>query len=416
MKPGKISALSVLVSIVMVVFVITVLNGNAASPQESTPKEIKIGAVHPMSGMAARPGELMTRGLILAIEEINAAGGIKSLGGAKLVLRLGDSQSKVEVGQSEAERLIQEGVVCLMGAGLSAITFNTTQVAERAKIPFIVDTAVADNILERGFRYVFRVQPNQTNVSKGAAVALKSLRDKTRQPVNTVVFMHEDSSFGTSCADTFKKSAPDYGIKVLADIPFSLKGLTDLTTELTRVKALNPDLLLYSGYINDIILMVRTAKELKLPVKGIMGVSSMFSEPDVIKELGRDADYLFDANHRHDIRNPRTQELMKRYKAKYGEDLSVHSTLVHECVYVLADALERAKSTDPERLRNAIAATNYKDHLFPYPGPVKFDNKGECVNALSIVMQTQGGKIYQVLPIEIGERDPLYPMVPWDKR
>src|SRR5262249_6519254 len=124
------------------------------------PREIRIGHVHPVSGPLAFDGGLVVNGLILAVEEINGSGGVKSVGGARVTLIGGDSQSKVDVGTTEAERLLREGVVALMGPYQSPVAYNVSQLCEKERTPFVITVAVADNITERGFEYTFRVQPN----------------------------------------------------------------------------------------------------------------------------------------------------------------------------------------------------------------------------------------------------------------
>ena len=428
MKTNKIWALLVVVCAILVLLVPSAMVGCAPTPApEPTPtpaptpepavKEIKIGAIHPLTGGLARDGSFLKNGIDLAVGNINAAGGIKSLGGARLVVSHADSQGKAEVGQSEAERLTQEGAVALLGCYQSGVTYNTTMICEREEVPFVITVAVANNITERGFKYTFRIQPNQTVMAKGAAEGLKALREASGQPLGTVVVMYEDSLFGTGCAEHFAELAPDYGIEVLADIPYSLKGLTDVTPELSRVKALNPDVLIVTGYLGDGILITRTAAELNLPVKAIFGIADgAFSTPQFIDEVGDLANYVFDANYHYNALDSRAQAVLAQYKAKYGEDMPTHAVLAYSAVCVLADAIEQAKSDDPKAIRNALAEIEYKDHFWPYLGPIMFDETGECSTARSIVMQVQNGEILQVLPKEYAQAEPIYPMPPWGER
>lgn len=428
MKTNKIWKLLVIACMVLPLLALTFMAGcpAPAPPEEVTPTPpeeeapplvVKFGAIHPLTGGLARDGAFLKNGIDLAVEDINAAGGIKSLGGAQLVVSHADSQGKTEIGQSEAERLIQEGCVALLGCYQSAVTFNTTMISEREKVPFVITVAVANNICERGFKYTFRIQPNQTAMALGAAEGLKALREASGQPLKTVVAMHEDSLFGTGCAEHFAALAPDYGIEVLGIIPYSLKGLTDVTVELSRVKALNPDVLVVSGYLGDGILITRTAAELDLPVKAIFGIADgAFSTPQFIDEVGNLANYIFDANYHYNALDSRAQAVLARYKSKYAEDMPTHAALAYSAVYVLADAIERAKSDDPKAIRDALATADYKDHFWPYLGPIRFDETGECSTARSIVMQIQNGEILQVLPKEYAQTEAIYPAPPWEER
>jgi branched-chain amino acid transport system substrate-binding protein len=389
-----------------------------SAPAVTSAEEVMIGAIHPLTGGLARDGAFLKNGIDMAVEEINAAGGIESLNGANLVVQHADSQGQPEVGQSEAERLIQEGASALIGSYQSSVTLNATQVAEREHVPFLIDVAVSNAITERGFEYTFRFQPNQTGMTRGAVEGLEALREATGEELKTAVVLHEDSIFGTGFADIFTEMAPDYGIEVTGDIAYSLSGLTDLTTELTRVQALHPDVLMAAGYLNDGILLIRTAEELNLDVKGIFGLAhGAFSTPQFIEEVGADtANYILDANYHYDATNPQALEVRSRYKEKFGEEMPTHAVMAYQAVYILADAIERAGSTDPQAIRDALAATNYADHILPYAGPIQFDERGENPNARAIVMQILDGQILQVLPPDVAEADPVYPMPAWDAR
>lgn len=373
--------------------------------------QVKIGAIHPLTGGLAQDGAFLKNSIDLAVEDINSAGGIKSLGGAKLVVEHADSQGKPEVAQSEAERLIRGGNVALIGTYQSAATFNATQVAEREQVPFVIDVAVSNNIMERNFKYTFRLQPNQTAMAKGAGEGLKALG------IKTVVMLHEDSIFGQGTADIFKKVAGDYDVKVLGDIAYSLNNLTDLTTEISKVQALAPDAVVVTGYLNDGVLTARTAKDLKLNVKAIFGMASgAFSTPQFVDAVKDTANYFFDANYHWDASNPKAQQVRDRYKAKFNSDMPTHGVMAYEATMVLADAIERAGSVDPKAIREALSKTSFKDHILPYEGPITFDANGEAQNARAVVMQVQSGKIVQVLPKAFAEKDPVFPMPAWDKR
>jgi branched-chain amino acid transport system substrate-binding protein len=376
--------------------------------------EVKIGAIHPLTGFLARGGGQLKKGMNLAVEEINAAGGIKALVGAKLLILHADSQGKAEVGQAEAERLIQEGAVALTGCFQSNVTFNATQVAEREKVPFLVTIAVADDITARGFKYTFRIQPAQTATIKTALQGTDYLREKTRASLKNAVYMHEDSIFGTGLARLAKDNGPKYGIKVRDTIGYSLRGLTDLTTEMARAKAMNPDILFASGYMNDGILMVRTARELDLNIKCIYGIMhGALGEPEFSQKVGDLSEGLFSAGLHWNPVKPEVKELIQRYEGKYSEPFSYLAAYAYQAVYVLADALERARSTDHVAIREALANTRIEDHIMPYLGPITFNERGECPSAQILLMQILGGKEVPVWPEKFATSDPILPMPGW---
>lgn len=376
---------------------------------KSAVTEIIFGAIHPLSGALAFDGNLLKNGIDLAVEEINAAGGIKALDGAKLRVEHADSQGKPEVAQAEAERLIGRGVIALLGTYQSATAFNTTQVAERERVPHIITVAAADSIMERGFKYTFRHQPSQTQGTLGLLQALQELRSITGTAIKTAVHVHEDSLFGTGFADRLAKLGPEYDLTVLEKIPYSLQGLADLTTELTRAQALNPDICVVTGYLNDGILLARTARELRLRPPLIGLASGAFSTYQFIEQVGEIAEGILDANYHYDATKPKTREVRERFRTKFGTDMPTHAVLAYEAVRILADALERAGAIDREALRDALAKTSFKDHILPYEGPIEFDEVGQAKNARFILMQIQNGQIVQVLPSSIAEAKVIWP-------
>jgi branched-chain amino acid transport system substrate-binding protein len=127
---------------------------------KAEPKEIIIGHIHPLSGFLAFDGQGLENGVKLAIQEINDAGGIKSMGGAKLKLMAADSEGKPDVAIREVERMAKAGAVAITGCYQSSVTLVATQIAEKYKVPFVVSVAVADEVTSRGFKYTFRIQPN----------------------------------------------------------------------------------------------------------------------------------------------------------------------------------------------------------------------------------------------------------------
>ena len=247
-------------------------------------REIKVGHVHPLSGPLAFDGGLVVNGMTLAVEEINAAGGIKSQGGAKLTLSGGDSQGKPEVGTAEAERLIREGVVAVLGPYQSPVAYNISQLAEKEKTPFIITVAVADNITERGFEYTFRVQPNARVMTVKSLDHLAELAKATGTPVKTLAMMHEDGLFGTTVAGHVEKHAKNVGMELALRVPYSLRT-ADVTTEVTKIKAAKPDVVIVTGYFGDALLIARTATELRVETKAVMGISNGgFSNPKFLAD------------------------------------------------------------------------------------------------------------------------------------
>lgn len=371
---------------------------------------IKIGSLHPLSGAAAADGQQMDNGAKLAVEAINNAGGIKSQGGKKLELVSADTQGKPEVGQSEAQRLIQDGVVGLVGTYQSAVTANVSTVAERNKVPLLIDVSSADSILSQGYKFTFRVQPSSTVLGTAGAQFLDQVAKAANQPVKTVAVLHEQGPFGTAIRDSFKAEAEKAGIKVGPALAYDAANVSDLTTQVTQVKASGADVLMVAGYYRDGVLAAKAVATVKPPaLKAVYGVANgAFDLPQFPKEVGAAADGYFDANYHPDMTNPDMQALAKLYQDRHNDQIRTGAVLAYDSVRVIADALERAGSAEPAKVRDAIASGSVPT-LIAGNGPIKFGPTGENENATPILMQVQGGVIKQVFPADKAEAKPVYP-------
>ncbi|MFI7426650.1 ABC transporter substrate-binding protein [Micromonospora sp. NPDC049836] len=371
---------------------------------------IKIGSLHPLSGAAAADGQQMDNGAKLAVEAINNAGGIKSQGGKKLELVSADTQGKPEVGQSEAQRLIQDGVVGLVGTYQSAVTANVSTVAERNKVPLLIDVSSADSILSQGYKFTFRVQPSSTVLGTAGAQFLDQVAKAANQPVKTVAVLHEQGPFGTAIRDAFKAEAEKAGIKVGPALAYDAANVSDLTTQVTQVKASGADVLMVAGYYRDGVLAAKAVATVKPPaLKAVYGVANgAFDLPQFPKEVGAAAEGFFDANYHPDMTNPDMQALAKLYQDRYNDQIRTGAVLAYDSVKVIADALERAGSAEPAKVRDAVASGSVPT-LIAGNGPIKFGPTGENENATPILMQVQGGVVKQVFPADKAEAKPVFP-------
>jgi branched-chain amino acid transport system substrate-binding protein len=380
------------------------------------PKEILIGSVHPITGPTAYDGLSIADGFQLAIEHKNAAGGIKSLGGAKMKVTLLDTESKPKVGESATEKLIRDGCVAIAGAYNSPVTMVTTQVAERNGIPHLVTISVADEILERGFKYTFRVQPDSSNMSELTCKYARQLSDQFKLPLKTIAALYI-SGFGTSIFNKVQKFAPKYGFEVAGGVSYGF-GVSDFTTEISKVKGMNADVIFDTGYLADGILKLKTYADLKVePKGGIFGCSNgAYSNPTTIKELGKLTEFLMDGNYNYNPRGALTKRVIEDFGKRFKDvAFQSHSVHAYDAGLVLVDALERAASTDPKKIRDAIAATSLKEHVAP-GAPIEFDATGQNKSAMITLQQIQKREIKLVLPDEYSSAKPVYPIPPWSAR
>ncbi|UJX40917.1 ABC transporter substrate-binding protein [Desulfovibrio sp. JY] len=362
----------------------------AASPAAAADKVIKIGNVEPMSGPSASVGVQGKQAREMAIEEINAAGGIKSLGGAKLDLVYADSKSDPTVGVSETERLINtEKVNILTGCWNSAVTYPATQVAERYGIPFVVPVAVRDTITERGFKNIFRVAAKDSWWVRDQFRFLKDMQAETGTKLNTIAFVFENGDWGTGFAEKWRKLAEKDGYKVVLDEPYPSTA-TDLTPVVTKLKAANPDIVMLVSNAADAILLTNTMAEMQLKPKVVLTSGGGHADPKFLENTGDNAMGFFDeVEWNTDVNKPGAKETNAKFKKKYGYDMTGESVDAYASMYVIADSLERAASTDPAKLREALATTKLTTGpamIVSYDG-VEFDKNGQNKNAGIVIVQ-----------------------------
>jgi branched-chain amino acid transport system substrate-binding protein len=388
--------------------------GLAAMPgiSRAQAKEVKLGYILPVTGPLAFEAQLSLNGLQLAVDEINNAGGVKSLGGAKLTLLSGDTQNKVELGNSEAARLIDQGISALIGPFSSLVAYSVRQVTEKNKTPFMLLAAVADNLTEGGLKYVFRMQPNGKAMATLTMNNMFEMAKAASTPIKRVAMMHEDGNFGTTMGNHVEAFAGRLGYSLVQRIPYSLKS-PDFTAELSKVKASKPDLLVISGYYGDSRLIAETASKLRIGVHALVGLANAaYSNPKFIADNRELTDQLFDGNYWHNPQSPRAKAVFAAYEQRFSSTMTSHGVQAYMVIHVLKAALERAGSADRDKLRDALARTNLADHILPQDA-IKFDDTGENVNATPALLQVQNGKPVVVGPARFAEATPVFPVPRW---
>jgi branched-chain amino acid transport system substrate-binding protein len=362
----------------------------ADRPALAQPKVVKVGNILPLSGPSASVGQQSKNSQDMAIEEINAAGGIKSLGGAKITMIYSDSESKPDKGVAEAERLINtEKVHVLTGCWNSAVTYPTTAVAERYGIPFIVPVSVADKITDQGFKTVFRIAAKDSWWTRDQFVFLSDLQKEFNKKVSTLAFVYENGDWGKGFASGWNKLAEQGGYKVVMDEPYPSTA-TDMSPLVQKIKRAKPDVLLLVSNAADAILITNTMAEYKVKPKAIVASGGGHADPSFLKAAGKNARYLFDiVEWETDVNKPGAKEANEKFKSKYGYNLAGESVDGYVAMYVLADALERAKSLDPKAIRDALAKTKLTKGSGMIVGydAVEFDATGQNKHAALVMVQ-----------------------------
>ena len=367
---------------------------------------IKVGILHPVTGPLAPSGQQCRAGAIMAIEAINAAGGIASLRGAKLEAVLADAQSKPDVGAAEVEKLHEAGVAAIVGPFASGIALATTQAAAKHNLPHIVDVGVVDQVVTRGLTNTFRFGPGISRIVDVAIENLVTLNDQAGKPAKTVMIVHEESAFGTGMAKTLNDRLPGKGFEILETISHA-NPTRDFGNIALKVKGRNPDILIPSNYYNEFVLLSRTLRQQRIRPKAVYAIlGGAASQYRFVKEFPEAAEYIMDCNHWFDARNPEALALKKKTEDK-GLFYSYEVFLNHECVRLLADAIQRAASADRAAITKALAESNWSKHFMPY-GPTKFVN-GQNTGAAPVNTQILQGDIKVIFPANFANAKPVFP-------
>ena len=369
------------------------------------PKPIKIGLVHPVSGGLAYSGSQGRLGCQMAIDAINAAGGIKSMGGAKLEAALADSQSRPEIGVAEVERLQQEGVSAYVGCFASAIALAATQAAAKYNTPFMIDVGVSDAIVSRGLKNVFRLAPGNGKCVEDAFAGLSEVNKAAGGIAKTAVIVHEDSEFGTSTAKMLAAKLSAIGLEV-KEVLKHATPTRDFSNLVLRIKSLKPDLVIMSNYQNEYVLLARTLHQQKVDLAGMFTVLGGGFNYKFVKEMPEVAQYTMDFNHWYNPRNPKSLDMRKRVEAK-GDLFTFEVYCAYNAVKCYADGLERAKTQDKEKVIAALEASTWADHFMPY-GPTKFVN-GQNTGGRAVLLQASKTDIDVVWPNEFAAVKPVFP-------
>jgi branched-chain amino acid transport system substrate-binding protein len=368
-------------------------------------KTVKIGLIHPVSGALAYSGAQSRFGAQFAIDEINAAGGIKSMGGAKLEAALGDSQSRPEVGVAEVERLHQDGVSAYVGCFSSAIALPATQAAAKYNTPFMIDVGVSDAIVSRGLKNVFRLAPGNGKCVDDAFAGLADVNKGAGSPAKSAVIVHEDSEFGTSTAKLLAGKLSGIGLEV-KDVLKHATPTRDFSNLVLKIKSLKPDLVIISDYQNEYVLLARTLYQQKAEVAGIFSVLGGGFNYRLVKEQPEVAQYMMDFNHWYNPKSPKAQAMRKAVEAK-GNLFTFEVYCSYNSVKCYADALERAKTAEKEPVIAALESSTWFPETMPY-GPTKFVN-GQNTGGRAVLLQATKTDIAVVWPNDVAEAKPVFP-------
>lgn len=367
---------------------------------------VKVGIVLPLTGPQAKFGEIEKKSFDLALEEINAAGGIN---GKKLELVMEDDTGRPDVGRSVVEKLITKDKVVMLGGGYSSsVTYAVAGVCQQNQMPFLVNTGSADKITTSGWDYIFRLNPPVSHY----ADSVKTLLAEKVKP-KTVAILYENSLFGTKGASSFEKICDKAGYKVLLKEGYEHGGI-DYKPVLVQIKKLNPDIVYMVSYIMDASLLMKQAKELKLTPKMFIGGAAGFTLPEFAENAGVASDKVISATLWHQVLPfPGAMDYYNKFVAKHNKPTEYHGAEAYSACYVIADVLKRAKSFKNTDIKQALSETD----MMTVFGPVKFTTWGKMKNqniATTYVVQWIDGNLELVWPTDHATKAFVYP-VDWMK-
>jgi branched-chain amino acid transport system substrate-binding protein len=393
-------------------------------PAVAQTKTVRIGAIYPLSGALASTGSEIKAAIELAVDIVNnphpelkglplaEGAGLPNLGGAKLEVVFGDSQGKPEVGLAEAQRQIQqEKVVALTGAYQSAVTKTASRVAEQAGIPYVNGESSSPDLTERNYKWFFRTSPTDETFIDNMMQFLAGIK---QLPTKKITVVYENTDFGVNTFKAVQGMAKKYGHEVTG-IAYSA-GSPSVSAEVQKLAQSKPDVALFASYTSDAMLFVRTMREAKYAPPIFLANDAGFIDSRFVQEVGPQVQGVLTRDVWSNDVAAAKQGLKKindMYKAKTGKDLNGNNARSMQGVLVLADAINRAGSTDPEAIRKALAATNLNDTqiAMPWEG-VKFDEKGQNTLGAGLILELKGAGYQPVWP-EKYRMDKSLPSLPF---
>jgi branched-chain amino acid transport system substrate-binding protein len=389
-----------------------------------TAPDVAVGILFPLSGAGAQVGVDARHAIETALDVINnphpefdlplaAGSGLPGLGGAKIKLVAADHQSDPQKGRSEAERLLtQDKVSAIIGSYQSAVAATISQTCERYQAPYLAADNSAPSLTKRGLKYIFRPGA-QDEMFSGAMFDFLDALKKKGQKVETLALFYEDTIFGTDSSTVQRKLAGERGYKIVADIKYRANA-PSLTAEVQQLKAANADVLLPSSYTTDGILLVKTMGELGYKPNAILAQDAGFSEKALYDAVGQQiigcmtrGSFSLDLS----AKRPMVGKINDLYKARSGKDFSDLSSREFMAMIVLAEAIDRAKSADGAKIRDALAATDIPGERTIMPwSRVKFDETGQNTFADPVLLQWTGDKFVTIYPAQAAVADAKFPM------
>ncbi|MBK9063988.1 MAG: ABC transporter substrate-binding protein [Acidobacteria bacterium] len=380
----------------------------SASPALAQGKTFTVGVPLPLTGAEAKFGEMKKQAYQMAADEINAKGGVK---GTKLAFDIQDSGGKPDTASAIVEKFITiNKYPIVVGEYTSQCSYAVAGIAEKYKVPYLVDTGAADKITQQGWKYIFRLNSPAGLYAKGVF----SFFEEVAKP-KSVAILFENTDFGTSTSKSMKEYAESHGMQVVLAEGYQA-GAVDFKPILQKVKSLRPDIVYMVSYLMDASLLMRQSKELDLNAQAFIGGAAGHTLPEFLENAGDATEFCMSASlWTPQVKYPGAAAFDANFQKLYKKAPSYHAAEAYSTAFVLADVLARAKSMSSDDLRDALAATDMMTAF----GPVKFQAWDKFTNQNrmeTLVGQWQKKKFETVWPKALASAPYVYPAPRWRDR
>jgi branched-chain amino acid transport system substrate-binding protein len=366
---------------------------------------VNIGVIQPLSGANAQFGINSRNGIELVADAINATGGIKALGGAKINLVVSDATSSATAASAAAQRLItQNELTAILGAYASALTLPISEVTARADIPFLTDS-FADEITGRGLESVFQVTPKASVTGRAQVNYTLAIAEAAGSKIEKLAIIYEDTAYGTAQSRGLRRAAKDASVEVVMDEPYPF-GITDAAPLIDKLRASGAQAVFPVSYLNDSLFIIRTMRQQRITTPAIGGAAG-YVIPDFEKGLGEFAEGVLSISPtNYDLAPALTDPFRKRFGY-----FMVHEAIEHAVALdVLVQAIERAKSAKPKPVTQALHGGRFESgwaKAMP-GGVVQFDQAGLNTLSVPIMVQWRNKELVTVWPKDFATASPVW--------
>ena len=378
-------------------------------------EDVQVALFVMLSGPGVDLGKMSRDGAEMAAEDINGSGGIKALGGAKIKLIVADVTSNAAQAPSVTERTLSTGKISgAIGYGASQMTLTSLPVIEKSQIP-LVTSSISDKITQQGYKYVFEICPKGSHFGATQVLFLSYLRKKYNLPIKQIGFVYENTAYGTSTAEGLKQTALKEGYKIGLFEAYDAK-FTDASPLVTKIKASGVDVIFPVSYTTDAELIISTMQAMRVTPL-VIGGGAGFIWPDIYKSLGEKINGVFSVgswswDSKNIMSDPQRRSVVERYKKRFGTFMPEQAGEHYAMVWTLKEAIEKARSTDPKKIRDALSSIEITrgPAALMQPGRIKFNETGWNLYVHPTMIQWQKGEPRTVYPEEDATHEVIWPV------